>query len=514
MISSQPIDLTIEIISRGTLTLLRWRSEILDGRDTDFIAPYQPDELPTVVKALDAVRKTQVSTNQELAILRRYELWQESEIYSHVIPQVGQHIGKQIYKALGADGHEIIQQTISYARHTGRSINYILRFTSESVTLAALPWELLHNGHHFLLMRPGADDCFERNILFGQALPEALAEGEIPHVLVLLPHFKMQASERDAQLEIFKTLSQRGALTYDTISPLTTEALDTYFRTAQRRPDIVHYSGHGDYQDQQGWLLFDGVNTERQKIGADQFSASIGNVKLAVILACQSAMISDGILLSGVAPALSYTSRSVIAMQFSIELKAAQRFAAVLYDELLLKAQPLRTGMARARRSLFGADVERDISWFIPTLYLQIPLQFTRSQVILNQIASERRIVRVPAPEIHINSITAGVLELTLARNPSSGRWMLVISNTSTENVEFLIIAIEKLPPGIYISPSKIEIPRVETQGTIVRDDLRLVIDVKITTSLLPIRINYRVRGVNKVQRYSTAFEIQITSQG
>jgi hypothetical protein len=67
---------------------------------------------------------------------------------------------------------------------------------------------------------------------------------------------------------------------------------------------------------------------------------------------------------------LSIVTGAVVAMQLSVRVEAATRFAEVFYGELLLQRRSIQDAVAEARRTLY---VEEDdgVSWGVPTLYIR-----------------------------------------------------------------------------------------------------------------------------------------------
>ena len=160
-------------------------------------------------------------------------------------------------------------------------------------------------------------------------------------------------------------------MVYDEISPLTIAALNDYLLDAPARPDVVHYFGHGIYRNGKGYLQFDDGKGGRDLVSAERLAAVLGDIRLIVIHACQSAMVDDdGGLLTGVAPALSIVTGAVVAMQLTIAIPAATRFSQVFYDQLLTKQKSLQEAVARGRQILF-AEAADGASWYVPTLYIR-----------------------------------------------------------------------------------------------------------------------------------------------
>lgn len=512
MSAERALNLTFDFVRSAEHAIIRWHSEMIDGVYTDFVSPYVPNELATVVKALDALQVPQSFGGGEIAILKRHRLWDEQS--NMPAPRAWRIVGATLYEALGAQGKALIEQVIGLARHSGRTVNYLLRFPPECVDLAALPWELIRSQNHFLLMTPGVDVSCERNILFGQAPPTALPAHERPHALVLLPHFAMDDAERAAQIAMFDMLKAQGALTYDIVSPVTPDALDAYFRTTVRKPHIVHYTGHGVYREQEGWLLLDGGSRGNpRRISAEQFSTLVGTIHLAVILACQSAMVAEGELLTGVAPALSYAAGAVVAMQLRVRSKAAREFVNILYDELLIKGRSLQASVVMARRSLFGTEEDR-VSWFVPTLYLRVPPQFVRDLRNDGKDSSERRLVIKPLRAVTVAPTKAGALDLRLYEDLQTQRWFLIVYNTSQYEIESIGFTTRRMPPGVQLSPQQIRISRARVGEYSAPVQVNLTIGVVTAGTTIPIDMRYLVSETGVLERHSVTFTLQLADEG
>jgi len=218
------------------------------------------------------------------------------------------------------------------------------------------------------------DSC-ERYIDIDMAIPPPLPAGRHPHLLALAPIYQIpdeiRQNERAARLEIWDRLRLNSKITYDEISPLTMRKLNNYLLKMPSRPDVIHYFGHGIYRNGKGYLVFDSEDGGRDLVSVDRLAAVLGDVRLVVIHACQSAMVdNEGSLLTGVAPALSMETGAVVAMQLTVRIDAAIRFTEVFYEELLSKGRSLQDSVARARQILFSESADES-SWYVPTLYIR-----------------------------------------------------------------------------------------------------------------------------------------------
>ena len=378
MATRLPIQAELEFEIREDGANITWRAPIFGRRYTDFNPPYGRATLPVVIKALDAVQypnhplEGPQFSQDEQATLAKLGLWQGERVRANAYKT----IGLAIFDALGEDGQNAIDDVLNEAINQRRSINYILRFPREAVHLAALPWELISNQDQPVLLSRGTgiDSC-ERYLDIDRALPPSLPSSQQLHMLALLPSYglpeEIRQEEHTARLASWARLRDGHRVTFDELGPVTMRVLDDYLRNAPRRPDIIHFFGHGIYPDGEGYLMFDHEGDGKELVSASKLAAALGDVRLMVIHACQSAMIDEeGGLLTGVAPALSLVTGAVVAMQLTVRIDAATRFAEVFYDELLVRYRSLQQAVALGRQSLFS-EFPVDSSWYVPTLYIR-----------------------------------------------------------------------------------------------------------------------------------------------
>jgi len=373
-----PISTELEFDVCGNSVNITWRAPTFGRRKIPFKPPYDEATLPLVVKALDAIQYPghpqqgpQFSADEQ-ARLQKLELWQSDRVAADAY----KHVGIAIYDGLGEEGKDALNDVRNEAINQRRSINYILRFPKEDVHLAALPWELISDQDQPVLLSRGTgiDSC-ERYVDIDRALPPTLPSDQHLHLLALLPHYgipqEIRQQEHTARLESWGKLRETKHITFDEIGPVTMRQLDDYLRNAQRRPDIIHYFGHGSYRDGQGYLIFDHDGDERELVSTVKLAAALGDVRLLVIHACQSAMIDqDCGLLTGVAPALSLVTGAVVAMQLTVQIAAAMRFSEVFYEELLVRYRSVQEAVGLGRQSLFS-EFPDNANWYVPTLYIR-----------------------------------------------------------------------------------------------------------------------------------------------
>lgn len=381
--SVSPIQqVTMKFQLKGKGALITWQADVLGQPNTTFKIPYTFDKaaLPLVIKALDAIQYPDHPlvgpkfNNVEQAMLTELGLWDKNR----VISTIAEKVGWTIYNSLGFRGITILEAVRNYASAQGLTTNYVLRFPKEAVNLAALPWELIRDINETLLFGRRRSHSIERYIDIDTALPKPLPKGHKPHLLALLPYHNVpkliRDAERNVRLSIWRKLQEEGRITFDEISPLTPRTLTEYLhRTGSRRPDVIHYFGHGTYREGKGYLVFDedDEGISESKIYASQLAVMLSDIPLVVFQACQSGMANEeGGLLTGIAPTLSLANSAVVAMQLSVRTAAAIRFTEVFYDDLLSKHRSLQEAVAEGRKTLFFEYGELT-NWYVPTLYIR-----------------------------------------------------------------------------------------------------------------------------------------------
>ena len=259
--------------------------------------------------------------------------------------------------------------------------------------LLALPWELLHDGDHYLFQ--GAKPTRVRRrlpntkvldvsvvatpirILLVTARPEDEACGYIDHRASALP--LVEAME-----------SLPGLVQIHVLSPPTLPALRAELdraRGAKQPYHVVHFDGHGVYDRTVGLggLCFEhpeDIGKLEKRRHVTVFTNELGpllrdhRIPLVFLEACQTAQaekasesVASALLKVGVA--------SVVAMSHSVLVETARRFVEVFYqalaegkrvgDAMLAGQRQLKDDTFRGR--IFGAGELRLDDWFVPVLF-------------------------------------------------------------------------------------------------------------------------------------------------
>jgi tetratricopeptide (TPR) repeat protein len=397
-------DATIELRVKES-----WSGRVVSG---SFIPPYQARQLNALLKRLNTF---------------------ESD--DHELREIGRHLYQSLCgpETPGTERRESSEQSIKALLRgviqgaLGRrgSVALTLSFAPECNELVRYPWELLHNGEHFLI----ASGVF--------TLTRALVRSEMPAVCELPVHPPLRilyigASPIDCPpLEIensfealkrgLSSLRDDNRLLLDRLTPPTFDELVRYLNSiggASAFDDkdtaypcyAIHFDGHGAFGRQcpaeycdtlndndartcsecgtslrgvkpQTYLCFCDNEGRNRLIDTETLRELFvsSDVRLAVFAACETATFTDTRLRhrqrqaaidATLATALVVSQvPAVVAMPFSLEDELSPTFMFHFY-EALANGRTLEEALSRTRQAML--PMFKHHSWFIPVLYRHV----------------------------------------------------------------------------------------------------------------------------------------------
>jgi DNA-binding NtrC family response regulator len=355
----------------GVPALILWESLSSGNTRSSLHVPFGERELPLVLRALDAVqwpdqtpRRPQFDSSEQ-ALLTNWGLWDGNGVAA----DIDQRIGRLLYQALISDStaRSALDNARNVAVNSGQPVTFVWRFPPEAVALAALPWELLWDDRQpLLLSRARLSSCI-RYIDLPQALPPAPRIGTKLRLLAVCPAQgipdSLHAEEQAQRERALNPLIDAGLLAVDELRPVNLSDLTDRLQDERNPVDILHFYGHGVWREGTGHLSLD-----NGEISASQLAALVGDIPLVVLHACRSGTVGSDDLFTGIAPMLSAEGvATVVAMQFTVSVAAANRFSAVLYRNLA-QGESLQMAVAKARQALY---VEYRKSWYVPVVYIR-----------------------------------------------------------------------------------------------------------------------------------------------
>ncbi len=386
-----------------------WSGHTVKG---DFIPPYTSRQLGSLLKKLNTLE----SDDRQLREIGQ-RLFRALSGAPSASPGVG--LRDSVEHSVQAMLRSVIQRTL---RRRG-TVALTLSFASGCEEFVSYPWELLHNGEHFLL----ASGVFTlTRALLRPDLPSQCELPIYPPLRVLYigsSPLDCQPLETEQSFESLRrglgSLIEEGQLLLDRLEPPTFDELVRYLSSsggASAFEDqevatpcyVIHYDGHGAFgrlcpaEDcdelnaadarkcsacqtplgkvkPQTYLCFCNDEGLNRYIGTESLRELFvsTDVRLAVFSACETARLEDNgrhrhrraAVDATLATALVMAQvPAVVAMPFSIQDDLSPIFTYHFYDAIA-HGRTLEEALARARQAMLPI---KQNSWFVPVLYRHV----------------------------------------------------------------------------------------------------------------------------------------------
>src|SRR6266567_3168377 len=366
--------------------------------------------------------------------LEQYWKWpfegfaQRAKGVEKLLPKLGKMLYESVFGSRQAD--RIVQKWLS------KPGEHQISVMSEIPQVLSLPWELLHSEQGYMVMGTQEPVSILRRLPQSESTTST-AQFEPPLRVLLVTARPEETGFVDPRgiarelLDEVQVQIEKGTIELEFLRPPTLKALRQRLRDRKRPIHVLHFDGHGAFDEQidgqdehildgsgQGKLAFENDKGQLQLVNAEDLADVLlkSGVKLAVLTACQSAMSSADNAFSSVAARLIQGGiDAVVAMSASVLVASATLYVEAFYRAIAegisapmaqeqarqaLHDDPARH-IIRRRRDEEGQPVElRD--WWLPHFYQQRPLvlQATRPSGKLDlQLApsSERLSETMPA---------------------------------------------------------------------------------------------------------------------
>jgi hypothetical protein len=204
----------------------------------------------------------------------------------------------------------------------------------------------------------------------------------------------------------FRSLIDSGLAEVDVISRITPGALHEHLSVAEVRQtpyDILHFIGHGEFNDASGMgeLIFEDAEGRKQTLAADVFRQIVGrrSLRLVFLNACETGMGIGGELdfTRGVAPMLIAGGvPAVVANQYAVLDPSATAFAQHFYWAL---ACGRRVGDAarEARVAVSYSITGEAIDWAVPVLFARDPAETLVAEFEISPTGARERAAAAPS---------------------------------------------------------------------------------------------------------------------
>jgi tetratricopeptide (TPR) repeat protein len=319
------------------------------------------------------------------------------------VEQLLPRLGHRLYQSTFGQGvaGQILQQW-----RTGTSGAHQISIITTDAGILSLPWELLHDGQDFLALRANPPVSIVRRIAQDQQPVPGATPFEKPLRVLLVTARPKDTGYIDARIiarEVLDVLQDQvgiGNIEVDFLRPPTFNELITRLSSKERPIHILHFDGHGvfsrssniqgDTDEERGWLYFEKDDSTSDLVDATSLAEMLdyAGVKIAVLNACQSAVIGGKDIFSSVAVGLLQGSvQAVVAMSASVTPPGAALYVKAFYNALslgssvqgaheqaqqVLHEHPERNPLQR-RLDEAGMPVNLQ-DWWLPYLFVQRPL--------------------------------------------------------------------------------------------------------------------------------------------
>lgn len=259
----------------------------------------------------------------------------------------------------------------SYAPMSARS-RLRLRLDIRSAALAVIPWEIIHDGEHHLAMAPATPVI---RYLFDQPAVDSVDSTQPLNILLAVasPSDKETLNATEYELDFInddlQDLIEAGRVRQPFV--LRRATLDRLQRTLLDGYQILHFMGHGEFQEETGYLVLEDERGASHCVDGETFSYFLlgGDLSLLVLNACETANPSQLDPMLGVAhAALVAGVPAVVAMQGPIYDDNAAVFARAFYRSLAV-GKPLENCMIEGRRAVLARTSFDHSDWAVPVLF-------------------------------------------------------------------------------------------------------------------------------------------------
>ena len=330
-------------------------------------------------------------------------------------PNLVENVGQALYQSLfppGGSLESVLKSAIRSAEEKNTDLLIQLTFQENSVhrsRFADYPWELLHDGKKFLAQRRVT---FSRYIAYESAQPNLSPTEKLNVLLISSAAFdaeqglkKLTKDEQSAVLQGLQRAQAKGHISLSQLDYATSQCLRVHLTEHQGKeaPHVVHFDGHGVFgkrcpnqqcltihkgvkverckacntflPEAQGYLVFETEQGRPDYVSAEEFGLLIQKataadgiissrgITLAVLSACQSGMsvIGDSVFNGTAQNLISHRVPAVVAMQYSVSVEGATKFAEQFYRSLGQK-NSLALAVSQGREAMGLASQQ----WFSP----------------------------------------------------------------------------------------------------------------------------------------------------
>jgi len=284
-----------------------------------------------------------------------------------------QNFGKGLYNALFTGE---IKGSFDALNHDTR---LKLIFAKDDHELLKIPWELLFDGTSFLVSMPKI--TFLRSIADIPKPVKDLISGKIKILAIVSSPLNLTNRERlnieQEKMQILQALDRAVAsgkveIEFEDEATLT----NIQARLDEMKPHIIHYTGHGSYEDGVGYLILEDDDGRARPVDNNTVATLFSgypSIRLIFLSGCQTAKTSGREAFTDVTtPLIKGGVPAVISMQYSVSDKTAIDLAVKFYGDIC-NGEPIDTALTNARRQILLNEGAHHVDFATPVLYATNP---------------------------------------------------------------------------------------------------------------------------------------------
>lgn len=303
------------------------------------------------------------------ALLGTGEVWRDLGSQASARTK-SEEIGSELFRALiSGEIRSLWDRSLAAVRSNGMGLRLLLRLGAVP-ELENWPWELLHDRFFLALSNETSVVRYLENPTGSEPEKTTLP---LKILVVVANPADCDPIDGDGEWErlnrALKRLVADGKVRIERLNPPTLPALE---KEMSRSWNIIHFVGHGRFEEGEGRLVLEDGEGGRQEVPGRRLKVLLErqkDLRLVVLNSCVGAKTSPEDVFAGVAQSLVRAGvPAVVAMRSRISDRAALAFAERFY-EALARALPVDGALGEARRAMH-ADGE-DLEWSTPVLYMR-----------------------------------------------------------------------------------------------------------------------------------------------
>lgn len=285
----------------------------------------------------------------------------------HNLQQMGQEIGNALFTGRIS---QRFAERLQIGREQGSGIRICLHIDDEHI--AQIPWELAKFNDEYLSLRPrtplvryiSADDPPQALKVNG-----ALRILGITSDLAELPTLNVTREQRELEQAV-QPLVDAKRIELQWLPRADKQLLQEKIR--QWQPHIVHYIGHGNYDEEQreGYLYFSETSDQISQVSASELAIQLrdSNVRFVLLNACSSGRASGGLAEMLVRRGIP----AALGIQTNVSDDVAIAFSRHFY-RALSDYWPVDAALVEGRKAIMNRVGLDQPDWAQPILYMRSP---------------------------------------------------------------------------------------------------------------------------------------------